>query len=449
MLARIRSRCFEYLHRATEKSPSKDIQFVGISPHTAGVLTGIINPAATGIAGRVAFCQNGDQWTRPTSTAALAAPRAASSTATTTKMPPRRMVPLLSNLQTPISALLVFMRLPKMLENHLDGLFSLSGAPPPCVRNNMGRPLKSIPKDLLEQPAVDLSQERERAHPLQSGFFAVELNPPSTVKGWVEGLAQNLFDVYFHRSLDILEELVVSFHCRCYPWTFRRSRFMTHAPIDKTDLECEKNHLKERLEETRAGIGFSTLHFHKSRYHRTALVSQAIIHCLELSWEPNSSAPTEGTELQALYMHLAAMCNYNIVRVLGAGEQVTATVPHNKTKVMRNKISEICHTLIKQLTTLGSIADGLAQDTPPTMDAGWRHGPLDHRKRPKTYSGYRFYLFDLFRHMSWFRRLITGFFATPSGASSSSEETNASTPSMPGPLVAHIWKPRAERSPDC
>ena len=103
-------------------------------------------------------------------------------------------------------------------------------------------------------------------------------------------------------------------------------------------------------------------------------------------------------------------------------------MPRNRPAVLRRKISKINHTLIKQLTTLGSIADGLADDMPLTLDAGWRNGPLDHSKKPPTKSGYRFYLFNLFRHSPFFRRRIAGFFATTPGASSSNIKKKESNP---------------------
>ena len=191
---------------------------------------------------------------------------------------------------------------------------------------------------------------------------------------------------------------------------------------------CETSHLHEKLEEARAGIGFSTRHYHKSCYHRTTLVSQVIINCLELSWEPNHGAATEGDALGALYMHLAAMCNYDIVRVLGAGDRICAPVTDNRPATLRREIAKLCHILTRQLTTLGSIADGLAEGMPLAVDAGWRKGPLHYSKRPPTKSGYRFYLFDLFRHIPYFRRLIAGFFAITPNASSSTQTTKETSP---------------------
>jgi hypothetical protein len=87
-----------------------------MSPQMAGVLAGPVDPAATGFLGLVSFCQDGEKRARPTSPVTPAAPHSATLTATTTNMLPLSLVPSLTELQTPISALLVFMRLPKMLE---------------------------------------------------------------------------------------------------------------------------------------------------------------------------------------------------------------------------------------------------------------------------------------------------------------------------------------------
>ena len=113
--------------------------------------------------------------------------------------------------------------------------------------------------------------------------------------------------------------------------------YKKHAPIYTADLTCETNHLREKLTEARAGIGFSTRHHGTSRYHRTVLVAQAIIHCLELSWEPNYGAATKGKALVGLHIHLAAMCNYNIDRVLGGGGRICAPVTDNRPVTLRKK----------------------------------------------------------------------------------------------------------------
>ena len=152
-----------------------------MSPQMAGVLAGTSDAAATGLVGLVSFCQDCEKHACPTSPVTPAYPHSATSTATTTNMLPLPLVPLLTELQTPIRALLVFMRLPKMLGNYLDDLFKFSGTPSPCIRDNMGRVFNSRGSNPPDQQAVGRFQEN--AVTLQTVFFPVELHPPSTVQG--------------------------------------------------------------------------------------------------------------------------------------------------------------------------------------------------------------------------------------------------------------------------
>jgi hypothetical protein len=136
MLAQIRSSCIQHLLQASETSFSHELRLVGMSPPMAGALAGTGDPV-TGSLGHVAISQGCDNLTRPTSPATSASPFSATSTADITDTLPRlrSLVPVLTELQTPISALLVFMCLPKIIDTYLDYLIQSSGAPPPCIRD--------------------------------------------------------------------------------------------------------------------------------------------------------------------------------------------------------------------------------------------------------------------------------------------------------------------------
>ena len=137
MLAQIREHCTQCLLEALETSSSQELRFVVLSPPMAGVLAGIVDPAVTGSLGHNAFSPGCNKLTSPISPATPAAPSSATATANTTNKHPDlpSLVALLEALQTQISALLEFMRLPKILNNYLDDLIKLSGALPPCIRD--------------------------------------------------------------------------------------------------------------------------------------------------------------------------------------------------------------------------------------------------------------------------------------------------------------------------